>query len=369
MASSYGSPVQPQQQQHDAYGMHSGGSYSQQQQQQQQQAFMPMGGGQQQQYGGGGGYGAPAYQMPYQPQQPGGPGGPAGAPGASLLSGLSPLGLMTAGGLLSAPQQYVQQRMGWFAASVSGGTMSALFNVTPRYVAQKLLVLCLPFLGRWSYSRAHEQVLLFGGRVVFVFFVDTCYVCALPLPATTPQMKGDRYAPYHPFTQHDNNNNNNKPTKSRQVAGGNKYRPPAADPAAPDLFVPLMAAWTYAFTNACVLALRGAFRPDVMGNLVRHLWWLLGVVVWSNQCSQHQQTPPTPRLPKTTQNQTKGVRHDAGVGRALGRRVGAAARDGRRRRRAVVRACRLHGLRLRPGGGGRPRAAAGRCVRWGRVRD
>jgi hypothetical protein len=53
-----------------------------------------------------------------------------------------------------------------------------------------------------------------------------------------------------------------------QIAGGQKYRPPAADVNAPDLFVPLMAAWTYALLNCVLLALRGKFRPEAMSNMV-----------------------------------------------------------------------------------------------------
>jgi len=57
-------------------------------------------------------------------------------PAAGFMSGLSPLGLMAAGGLLSAPQQYMQQRMGWLKTNMTGGTMSALFNITSSYGAR-----------------------------------------------------------------------------------------------------------------------------------------------------------------------------------------------------------------------------------------
>jgi hypothetical protein len=59
------------------------------------------------------------------------PGG--GADAAGFMSGFSPLGLMAAGGLLSGPQQYMQQRMGWIKTNMTGGTMSALFNISPSY--------------------------------------------------------------------------------------------------------------------------------------------------------------------------------------------------------------------------------------------
>jgi len=70
-------------------------------------------------------------------------------------------------------------------------------------------MLLAPFLGRWTYTRVHEQ-----------------------------------------------------------IAGGQKYRPPAADVNAPDLFLPLMAAWTYALINCCLLAAKGAFKPEAMSNMV-----------------------------------------------------------------------------------------------------
>lgn len=60
-------------------------------------------------------------------------GGGGGDPTGGFMSGLSPLGLMAAGGLLSAPQQYMQQRMGWLKTNMTGGTMSALFDITPAY--------------------------------------------------------------------------------------------------------------------------------------------------------------------------------------------------------------------------------------------
>jgi hypothetical protein len=38
---------------------------------------------------------------------------------------------------------------------------------------------------------------------------------------------------------------------------------------APDLFIPLMGGWTYAFINCCLLAVRGAFKPEALSNMVR----------------------------------------------------------------------------------------------------
>ncbi|KAI8463259.1 MAG: YIF1-domain-containing protein [Monoraphidium minutum] len=191
------------------------------QQQQQQQYGQPYN-----QYGPASGHAQ--FSMPFQPGSAGGqmPGGVMGGGdgGAGFMSGLSPLGLMTAGGLLSGPQQYMQQRMGWLKTNMTGGTMSALFNVTPSYVASKLLMLLAPFLGRWTYTRVLEQ-----------------------------------------------------------IAGGQKYRPPSADVNAPDLYIPLVSAWAYALLNAALLAVKGKFRPEAMSNMAYGAcvaWGVHWVVAW-----------------------------------------------------------------------------------------
>lgn len=46
---------------------------------------------------------------------------------------VSPMSLARSGGLLSAPQQYMQQRVSWFKTNMTGGTMSALFNISNHY--------------------------------------------------------------------------------------------------------------------------------------------------------------------------------------------------------------------------------------------
>jgi hypothetical protein len=53
-----------------------------------------------------------------------------------------------------------------------------------------------------------------------------------------------------------------------QIAGGQKYRPPSVDVNAPDLFIPVMAAWTYALLNCVVLTLNGKFQPEMMSKMV-----------------------------------------------------------------------------------------------------
>eukprot|EP00877_Chromochloris_zofingiensis_P014098 jgi/Chrzof1/8942/Cz03g30040.t1 len=153
-------------------------------------------------------YGMPTFTptpMSIPPQQ-----GPGLMPGAGgFMSNLSPLSLMSAGGLLAAPQQYMQQKVGWLKTNMTGGTMSALFNISNSYVRSKMLMLLAPFLGRWTYIRHHEQ-----------------------------------------------------------IAGGQKYRPPSADVNAPDLYIPVMAMWTYALLACVVSAVNHKFKPELMSSMI-----------------------------------------------------------------------------------------------------
>jgi hypothetical protein len=54
-----------------------------------------------------------------------------------------------------------------------------------------------------------------------------------------------------------------------QIAGGQRYRPPAVDVNAPDLFIPLMGLWSYALLSCVVLAFKQAFKPEMMSSTVR----------------------------------------------------------------------------------------------------
>jgi hypothetical protein len=56
---------------------------------------------------------------------------------------------------------------------------------------------------------------------------------------------------------------------SPQIAGGQRYRPPAVDVNAPDLFIPLMGLWSYALISCVVLAFKQAFKPEMMSSTVR----------------------------------------------------------------------------------------------------
>lgn len=54
-----------------------------------------------------------------------------------------------------------------------------------------------------------------------------------------------------------------------QIQGGHKYRAPRYDVNCPDLYVPLMAAWTYSLLVCGVAALHHKFVPDTMYRTAR----------------------------------------------------------------------------------------------------
>ena len=53
-----------------------------------------------------------------------------------------------------------------------------------------------------------------------------------------------------------------------QIAGGQKYRPPRADVNAPDLYIPLLGAWTYCLLVCLVDALQMKYRLGVESSVV-----------------------------------------------------------------------------------------------------
>lgn len=75
------------------------------------------------------------------------------------------------------------------------------------------------------------------------------------------------------------------------IAGGHRYLPPRQDINAPDLYIPLMALWTYCMLVGIGLLARGGFRPEAMYNavssalgswlcqtlLLKGVLWVLGV--------------------------------------------------------------------------------------------
>lgn len=75
------------------------------------------------------------------------------------------------------------------------------------------------------------------------------------------------------------------------IAGGHRYLPPRQDINAPDLYIPLMALWTYSMLIGIGLLARGGFRPEAVYNavssavaswvcqtlLLKAVLWVLGV--------------------------------------------------------------------------------------------
>eukprot|EP01026_Neomeris_dumetosa_P041842 TRINITY_DN3473_c0_g1_i1.p3 TRINITY_DN3473_c0_g1~~TRINITY_DN3473_c0_g1_i1.p3 ORF type:complete len:367 (+),score=29.56 TRINITY_DN3473_c0_g1_i1:167-1102(+) len=127
-----------------------------------------------------------------------------------------------AGNYWQGGQQFFEQRMGWLHGA------SYYFNIDLPYVRTKLLMLMTPFLRKWTYIRAPEQ-----------------------------------------------------------IQGGNKYRPPRADDNAPDLYIPFMAMFTYVMMAAGHSLLTGTFKPDIMYPLVWYacMGWVvhfgvLRVILW-----------------------------------------------------------------------------------------
>eukprot|EP01025_Chloroclados_australasicus_P015071 TRINITY_DN1715_c1_g1_i2.p2 TRINITY_DN1715_c1_g1~~TRINITY_DN1715_c1_g1_i2.p2 ORF type:complete len:318 (+),score=41.03 TRINITY_DN1715_c1_g1_i2:222-1175(+) len=183
-------------------------AYQQQQQQQYQQQQFP-------QYSQGGGYSQGG-------QQYGGQQMPLNIDPLNINPLEAAKAISQAGTYWQGGQQFFQQRMGWLQGA------SYYFDVDLPYVRNKLLILMTPFLRRWTYVRAPEQ-----------------------------------------------------------IQGGNKYRPPRADDNAPDLYIPFMAMFTYCVMAAGHSLLEGEFKPDIMYPLVWYacMGWLvhfgvLRVILW-----------------------------------------------------------------------------------------
>ncbi|PSC67531.1 transport yif1 [Micractinium conductrix] len=153
-------------------------------------------------------------------------GGPGAAAGPGGFGTIDPFLTGVAGNMLRQQgqsylqrgQAFMQSKMGF----LSGGSLHYHFSITPEYVRTKLLMLAAPYLKRWSYARSAEQ-----------------------------------------------------------ITGGHKYKPPRQDINAPDLYIPLMAVWSYALLVAVAALLRSApganFKPDTIYNTVSGggIAWLL----------------------------------------------------------------------------------------------
>ncbi|KAL4448647.1 hypothetical protein ABPG75_005866 [Micractinium tetrahymenae] len=165
-----------------------------------------------------------------QPGAAGGAGGMGGGGGSApfdpFLTGVAGNMLRQQGqSYLQRGQAFMQSKMGF----LSGGSLHYHFSITPEYVRTKLLMLAAPFLKRWSYARIAEQ-----------------------------------------------------------ISGGHKYLPPRQDANAPDLYLPVMALWTYAMLIGVATFMRSGpagdptkggvvFRPDTIYNAVSSsgIAWLL----------------------------------------------------------------------------------------------
>lgn len=105
---------------------------------------------------------------------------------------------------VQASGQYVQSKVSW----LTGGLFQQHFQVDPRYVRSKLLLLLAPFLRRYDYMRAPEHV----------------------------------------------------------ASGVTIMKPPRYDLFAPDLYIPLVSMLSYVVLVAATKFMSGSFRPDVMYN-------------------------------------------------------------------------------------------------------
>jgi hypothetical protein len=149
--------------------------------------------------------------VPQQPQAPQAqPGGGFGGMESDFLSGVAGNVLRQQGqSYLQRGQAFMQSKMGF----LSGSALHYHFSITPEYVRTKLLLLAAPFLKRWNYARHAEQ-----------------------------------------------------------ISGGHKYLPPRQDVNAPDLYIPVMALWTYCLLLGVAALARsgpnGGFKPETIYNSV-----------------------------------------------------------------------------------------------------
>lgn len=123
------------------------------------------------------------------------------------------------GTYLGNSRDYVQSNVSRYLATHD---IQYYFQVTDRYVTNKLKVILCPFLHKGHWTRMAEQ-----------------------------------------------------------VAGGLKYKPPCHDINAPDLYLPLMAFATYIMLCGFMLGQTGKFKPDVMSGLVTKatLAWFMETII------------------------------------------------------------------------------------------
>lgn len=161
------------------------------------------------------------------------PGGPTstGAPGQGGPLMMDPFMTSIASNVLRPYGENYLQRGQAFMQSrfsfLSYGSLHYYFNISGEYVRKKLLMLLVPFLKQWTFTRTPEQ-----------------------------------------------------------ISGGNKYLPPRQDVNAPDLYIPLAAFWTYCVLTGLAAYSRGSFTPEVMYTAVSSaaLAWLLHLLLLKATC-------------------------------------------------------------------------------------
>eukprot|EP00892_Ulva_mutabilis_P007555 jgi/Ulvmu1/5171/UM021_0188.1 len=132
----------------------------------------------------------------------------------SMFSSVSKMGQN-----VQASQEYVSSKVSWF----TGGFFLQLFQVDSSYVLKKMVMLMLPYLHKYDYVRA----------------VPNDYVRTAPI--------SEAY---------------------RMEGNASVIAPPRSDLYAPDLYIPLLAMFTYVILAACNKFANGLFTPDVVHSMV-----------------------------------------------------------------------------------------------------
>ena len=67
-----------------------------------------------------------------------------------------------------------------------------------------------------------------------------------------------------------------------QISGGHKYLPPRQDVNAPDLYIPLVAVWSYCILRGVAALAVGKFQPDMVYNTVSAV---AATLAWVSSCN------------------------------------------------------------------------------------
>eukprot|EP00201_Polytomella_parva_P016189 CAMPEP_0175050218 /NCGR_PEP_ID=MMETSP0052_2-20121109/7145_1 /TAXON_ID=51329 ORGANISM="Polytomella parva, Strain SAG 63-3" /NCGR_SAMPLE_ID=MMETSP0052_2 /ASSEMBLY_ACC=CAM_ASM_000194 /LENGTH=436 /DNA_ID=CAMNT_0016314413 /DNA_START=437 /DNA_END=1747 /DNA_ORIENTATION=- len=223
------------------------------------------------------------FMNPNQPLKPSGsesfftPQVPEMATGAPNLA-FNPLSLLAAGNFLSGGQQWgqnalqkVQQRMGAFTGGAANSSYSSYFAVGTDYVIQKLLLIFIPLLRRWTFTRRFES--------------DSAPMSTIDAGGMGGAMGGMSHSAYPPAYPHSSAVPPGVPlpplgSSSTATTMISYCLPRTGDVHAPDLYLPLMFAWAYVVLASGFRAMHGVFTPQ---DLSRLLWdvsvaWILSAV-------------------------------------------------------------------------------------------